>query len=151
MEHWSVMIALMDTEPNSRTASAPESKKGSVRRTAWKAVTISGGVLTLLGYGFNGLFAYSQAPFHPPVPWFAASMICVLVGIACLSIGQVGWALLLGRSGRGRITAFGFAFPIALAFIGYCSAGGDPHGSFPIFYLPLLPLILVAFILVWIW
>jgi hypothetical protein len=145
------MIALMDTEHQLATTNAPSSDSGSVWKAAWKAVTISGGVLTLLGYGFNGLFAYSHTPFHPPVSWLAASMICVLVGIACLSIGQVGWALLLGRLGRGRITAFGFAFPIALAFIGYCSADGDPHGSFSIFYLPLFPLILVAFILVWIW
>lgn len=136
---------------NMRTAIAPESKGRSVWKTAWKAVTISGAVLTLLGYVFNGLFAYSHTLFHPAESWLAASMICVLVGVACLSIGEVSWALLLGKSGRGRITAFGFAFPIALGFIGYLSAGGDPHGSFPIFYLPLYPLILIGFILVWIW
>jgi hypothetical protein len=117
----------------------------------WKNITISGGILTLLGYGFNGLFAYSHTPFHPPESWFAASMICVLMGIVCLSIGQVGWIRLLDESGRARITAFGFAFPIALAVIGYSSAGGDSHGSFPIFYLPLFPLIIVASILLWLW
>jgi len=116
-------------------------------KTVWKDVTISGGVLTLLGYGFNGL-AYSTR-FHPPLSWFGANMICVLVGIACLSIGQVGWIILLDKAGRARITAFGFAFPIALALIGNFSAHGDSHGSFPIFFLPLSPLIFVAFILLW--
>ena len=137
----------MNSEDHLRTAIAPESKNRSV----WKGVTISGGVLTLLGYGFNGLFSYSHTPFHPPKSWLSVSMICVLIGIACLSIGQVSWIRLLGKAGRARITAFGFAFPIALAFIGHFSANGDPHGSFPIFYLPLFPLILVAFILVWLW
>lgn len=117
----------------------------------WKGVTISGGVLTLLGYVFNGLFAHSHTRFHPTISWIEVSMICVLIGIACLSIGQVGWILLLGKAGRARIVAFGFTFPVALAFIGYLSANSDPHGSFPIFYLPLAPLILVAFILLWLW
>ncbi len=79
------------------------------------------------------------------------SMICVLIGIACLSIGQVGWILLLGKAGRARIVAFGFAFPIVLAFIGHLSANGDQFGSFPIFFLPLTPLIVIAFILLWLW
>jgi hypothetical protein len=77
-------------------------------------------------------------------------MIGVLVGIGCLSIGQVGWILLLDEGGRARITAFGFAFPIALALIGTFSAHGD-FGSFPIFILPLFPLIVVAFILLFLW
>jgi hypothetical protein len=132
-------------------ANTSESKNRTPWNTTWKAVTISGGALTLLAYGFNGLFAYRHASFRPPESWFAASMICVLIGIACLLIGQVGWILLLGESGRTRITAFGFAFPIALGFIGYLSAGGDSHGSFPIFFLPLFPLVLVAFILLWLW
>ena len=120
-------------------------------KSVWKGVTISGGVLTLLGYGFNGLFAYSHTPFHPPMSWLGVSMICLLIGITCLSIGQVCWTILLGKAGRARIVAFGFAFPIALAFIGNLSANGDPYGSFLIFYLPLGPLILVAFILLWLW
>lgn len=132
-----------------RTAIVPESKNGSVWKSVWKVVTISGGVLTLLGYGFNGL-AYSTR-FHPPLSWLGANMICVLVGIACLSIGQVGWIILLDKAGRARITVFGFAFPIALALIGNFSAHGDSHGSFPIFFLPLSPLIFVAFILLWLW
>jgi hypothetical protein len=149
-EHWFVIIALMNSN-NLRPAIPPDSKKRSGWKSVWRGVTISGGVLTLLGYGFNGLFLSSRTPLHLPVSCFAVSMICVLIGIACLSIGEVGWALLLGRSGRGRITAFGFAFPVALAFIGYCSPGGHTFGSFPIFYLPLFPLIFVEFILVWIW
>lgn len=123
----------------------------SLKRLVWKYIVISGGVLTLFGYGFNGFFGYSHTPFHPPESWFAGSMICVLLGIVCLSIGQVGWIRLLHDSGRGRITAFGFAFPTALALIGYSSANGDVHGSFAIFYLPLCPLIIVAFILLWLW
>jgi hypothetical protein len=138
-----------------RTAIAPQSINRSVWKSVWKGVTISGGVLTLLGYGFNGLwfnglFVYSHTPFRPPMDTLAISMICVLTGIACLSIGQVGWILFLGKAGRARIVAFGFAFPIALAFIGYCSAG-DQFGSFPIFFLPLTPLILIAFVLLWLW
>jgi len=132
-----------------RTANSPESIGRSVWKTAWKAIAISGGVLTLFGYGFNGL-VYSTR-FHPPLTWLGANMICVLVGIACLSIGQVNWAVLLEGSGRARMTAFGFAFPITLALIGTFSAHVDSHGSFPIFFLPLCPLILVAFILVWLW
>jgi hypothetical protein len=131
-------------------AVSPESNNRSVWKSVWKCVTIGGAVLTLLGYGFNGLFAYSHTPFHPPMYTLAVNMICVLIGIACLSIGQVGWILLLGKAGRARIVAFGFAFPIVLAFIGYFSAG-DQFGSFPIFFLPLTPLILVAFILLWLW
>lgn len=106
-------------------------------------------MLTLLGYGFNSL-AYSTR-FHPPLSWFEANMIAVLVGIGCLSIGQVGWILVLDQGGRARITAFGFAFPIALALIGTFSAHGDSHGSFPIFILPLFPLIVVALILLFLW
>lgn len=132
-----------------RTAIVPESKNTSVWKSVWKVVTISGGMLTLLGYGFNGL-AYSTR-FHPSLSWFGANMICVLVGIACVSIGQVGWIILLDKPGRARITAFGFAFPIALALIGNLCAHGDSHGSFPIFFLPLSPLIFVAFILLWLW
>jgi len=132
-----------------RIAIVPESKNRSVWKSIWKVVTISGGALTLLGYGFNGL-AYSTL-FHPPRSWFAANVICVLVGIACLSIGQVGWIILLDKAGRARVTAFGFGFPIALALIGNLSAHGDSHGSFPIFFLPLSPLIIVAFILLWLW
>jgi hypothetical protein len=113
-----------------RTAIVPESKN-TVWKSVWQVVTISGGVLTLLRYGFNGL-AYSTR-FHPPWSWFGANMICVLVGIACLSIGQVGWVILLDKAGRARITAFGFAFPITLALIGHFSAFGDSFGSFPIF------------------
>lgn len=143
--------APMDPEHHVAKPIVPDSEYKSVWQSVWKNITISGSVLTLLGYGFNGLFAYSHTPFNPPESWFAASMICVLIGIACLSIGQVGWIRLLGISGRTRITAFGFAFPIVLALIGYSSADGDPHGSFPIFFLPLCPLILVAFILVWLW
>jgi hypothetical protein len=131
-------------------AIVPDSKR-SVWQAIWKSITISGASLMLLGYGFNGLFAYSHTRFAPSESWFAASMICVFVGVACLSIGQVGWIRILGESGRGRMTAFGFAFPMALASIGYFSAGGDSHGSFPIFFLPLCPLVLVAFILVWLW
>jgi hypothetical protein len=119
-----------------RTAIAPESKNRSVWKSAWKSVTISGGVLTLLGYGFNGLFAYSHTPFHPPQSWLAVSMICVLIGIACLSIGQVSWILLLGKAGRARITAFGFAFPIALAFIGHFSAMVTLTAVFPFSIYP---------------
>jgi hypothetical protein len=129
---------------------APEAKR-SAWYSVWKSITITGGSLMLLGYGFNGLFAYSHTPLHPPESWFAVSMTCVLIGVACLSVGQVGWIRLLGESGRARITSFGFAFPMVLAAIGYFSAGGDSHGSFPIFFLPLCPLVLVAFILVWLW
>ena len=143
------MMHLMDTYSKLRIAISRESKNRSGWKTAWKVVTISGGVLTLIGYGFNCL-AYSTR-FHPSLPWLGANMICVLVGIACLSVGQVGWILFLGNAGRARITAFGFAFPITLALIGNFCARGDSHGSFPIFILPLFPLIPVAFILVWLW
>jgi hypothetical protein len=150
-EHWFGIITLMIADFKLRTAIGPESKRRSVWKAAWKVATISGGVLTLLFYGFNGLYAYSHLHVRLPQFWLLASLTCVLVGISCLAIGQIGWAILAGESGRARITAFGFAFPVFLAFIGYLSAGDDPHGSFPIFYLPLAPLIVVAVILVWIW
>jgi hypothetical protein len=143
------MMLLMDTGPQIANTIPTELKNRSRWKTAWKAVTITGGVLTLLGYGFNGV-AYSTR-FHPPMSWLGGNMICVLVGVACLTVGQVGWTLLLDKAGRARITAFGFAFPIALALIGTFSAHGDSHGSFPIFFLPLYPLIPVAFILLWLW
>jgi hypothetical protein len=137
-----------------RTAIAPESNNKSVWKAAWKALTISGTVLALVGYGSIS-FAYisrTSISLHLAEPWLAASLICcALAGVACLSIGQVGWALHLGRSGRARITAFGFAFPIAVAIMGSVCADGELNGAFPIFILPMVPLIFVAFILLWLW
>lgn len=140
----------MDADHRFVKSVVPEPGK-PVWQSVWKSVTISGGSLTFIGYGFNALFAYSHTPFNPPESWFAASTICLFIGVACLSIGQVGWIRLLGESGRARITGFGFAFPIALALIGHFSNSGDSHGSFPVFYLPLCPLVLSAFISVWLW
>lgn len=77
------------------------------------------------------------------------SMICVLTGIACLSIGQVSWILLPEKSGRARITTFGFRFSILLALIGHSRANGASHGGYRIFSLPLYPLIPIAFVLPW--
>jgi hypothetical protein len=74
-------------------------------------------------------------------------MLATLIGVATLSVGLIGWAVLLGKLGRENLTIFAGCFPFCVMLIGMFLGRRDPHGTYMLFFIPMFPLFVVALIL----
>lgn len=51
--------------------------------------------------------------------------------------GMIGWAALLGKAARARLTFFARVFPLCVVLVGGILAHEDMHGVFPLFWIPM--------------
>jgi hypothetical protein len=63
-----------------------------------------------------------------------------------LLVSLIGWAGVLGKTGRARIAFFTLTVPVALILIGYALGGTNVHGPFFYFLLPMAPLVVVGLV-----
>lgn len=56
--------------------------------------------------------------------------LAILMGVACLSLGMIGLAALLGKAVRARLTFFAGVFPLGVVLVGGILAHDDMHGVF---------------------
>jgi hypothetical protein len=119
----------------------PESRA----KAAWKMLAVSGMCLVVIGLGaFGADFIAIGIPFidrHSDV-----FLLAIAVGMLLLLVSLIGWAAVLGKTGRSRIAFFTLTVPIAVVLIGYAIGGTNVHGPFFLFLLPMVPLIVVGLI-----
>jgi hypothetical protein len=123
----------------------PESRA----KSAWKGIAACGAGLIVLGLGAIGLDLAVPSLWNTflLVKHIGVVILAIVIGVLSLSIGLIGWAVMIEPSGRARLASFALAFPVAVVLTGYLLARGDMHGSFPLFLLPMAPLLVVALIL----
>jgi hypothetical protein len=134
----------------------PESRA----ETVWKTLAIVGMSLVVVGLGavsFDfatmrlSLFITDHYPFLLAIfsfitDYFVLFLLAILVGVAQLAVSLIGWAAVLGKSGRKRIALLAVTVPLGVIFIGYALGGTNVHGPFYLFLLPMAPLIVVGIV-----
>ena len=119
----------------------PESRAKSV----WKMLAITGMCLVVIGLGAFGFdFVAIGIPFIDR--YSNAFLLAIAVGVLLVLVSLIGWAAVLGKTGRTRIALITLTVPIAVILIGYALGGTNVHGPFYLFLLPMAPLFIVGLV-----
>lgn len=115
----------------------------------WKVIALCSAGLIILGLGAIALDLTipSQLNTLLLVRHIPLVFLTVLIGVIGFSIGMIGWTALIDGSRRTNLASFALVFPISVILIGYLLARGDMHGTFPLFLLPMAPLIVIDLVL----
>lgn len=118
-------------------------------KAIWRTIAASGLVVTLIGMGAIGFYvSYPSNGYAPILAGHIGAVIqATLAGVATLSIGLIGWAVLLGKLGRENLAFFAGLFPFCVILIGMFLGRRDPHGAYIFFWYPVAPLFVVAVVL----
>jgi hypothetical protein len=112
----------------------------------WQALVITGSILTVVGLGAVGIDFATRGKFSFIAANYGVFGLAILAGVALLLVSLIGWAAVLGKVGRKRIAFFALAAPIVTLFIGFSLGGTNAHGPFPLFLLPIAPLIVAGLV-----
>jgi hypothetical protein len=95
----------------------------------WKTLTISGVCLVFIGGlgAFGSIFALRG---NVALNSYEGFILAIPVGVVLLLVSLIGWAAVLGRTGRARIAFFTLTIPVAVILIGYLLGGTNVHGPF---------------------
>lgn len=119
---------------------------GSRAGEVWKILAIGGICLVLIGLGAMGFDFVTRGEVSFISDHYEVFLLAIVAGAALLLISLIGWAVVLGKTGRSRIAFFTLTLPIAVILIGYAIGGTNIHGPFYIFLLPMAPLLIVGII-----
>lgn len=100
----------------------------------------------LIGLGAMGFDFVTRGEVSFISDHYEVFLLAIVAGAALLLISLIGWAVVLGKTGRSRIAFFTLTLPIAVILIGYAIGGTNIHGPFYIFLLPMAPLLIVGII-----
>lgn len=115
-------------------------------KTLWKALATVGGSATIIGLTAYGLDFVTVGEFSFISDHFEVFLFAILIGVALLMTGLIGWASTLGKNGRRRIAFLAFILPLTVIAIGYALGGTNVHGLFFLFLLAMAPLIVVGLV-----
>jgi MFS family permease len=118
----------------------------SIARTVWKTIALSAMCLVGIGLAAFSIDEVSIGQFDLIEGHYEAFGLAILIGLACLLIGLIGWAALLDKAGRARVAAFALALPPVILVVTGLSTGANIHGVFPLYLLSLVPVMFVGFI-----
>ena len=120
----------------------PESRAKEV----WKILAITGICLPVVGLGAVGLDFVTRGRFEFISDHYEIFLLAIPIGVALLLVSLIGWATVLGKTGRTRIAFFTLVVPIAVILIGYALGGTNVHGPFYLFLLPMAALFIVGIV-----
>jgi hypothetical protein len=81
------------------------------------------------------------------VRYYEYFFAAILVGLLSLIVGLIGWAKQFDRGRRISIGTIVLIAPVLICFVGYLIGGTNVHGPFYLFFLPMIPVGLVALII----
>jgi len=119
---------------------------GSRAKGVWKTLALIGtsvAAISLGGFGFD-FVTRGQLAFISDNSEYL--LLAILVGVALLLVSLIGWAAVLGKAGRTRIAFFALTGPVVVILIGYALGGTNVHGTFFLFLLPMLPVIVIGLV-----
>jgi hypothetical protein len=113
----------------------------------WKTLAIIGMSLVVIGLGAFGFDFATKGQFFASISdRYEVFLLVILIGMALLLVSLIGWAAVLGKTGRTRIAFFALTVPFGVILIGYALGGTNVHGPFFLFLLPMAPLIPVGLV-----
>jgi hypothetical protein len=115
-------------------------------KAVWKALATVGVSATFIGLTVYGLDFVTVGEFSFIADHFEIFLFAILIGVALLVVGLIGWAATLGKAGRKRIAFLAFILPLTVIAIGYAMGGTNVHGLFFLFLLAMAPMIVVALV-----
>jgi|HubBroStandDraft_1064217.scaffolds.fasta_scaffold128764_1 hypothetical protein len=120
---------------------------GSRAKEVWKSLAIIGVGLVVIGLGAFGLDFATMGHFFASISdWYEPFLFAIPVGMALLLVSLIGWAAVLGKTGRTRIAFFALTVPFGVILIGFALGGTNVHGPFFLFLPPMAPLIVVGLV-----
>jgi len=112
-----------------------------------KLLTIAGACLIIVGIGGGYVDVATRFRFDFISRYFYLFLLALIAGVALSFVGLIGWAKRANARGRSRMAATVFAFPLALAALGYPIDGADIHGPFGLVFVLTLPACILALVL----
>ena len=102
--------------------------KGSTTLTTWKAGSIVGTSLVIVGIAAGYLDIATHFAFSFISDKFDAFLLSIAIGLLLAFICLIGWATHLGRPARAYLALVVFAAPWLAVAAGYSIAGTNIHG-----------------------
>ena len=88
----------------------------------------------LIGLGAMGFDFVTRGEVSFISDHYEVFLLPIVAGAALLLISLIGWAVVLGKTGRSRIAFFTLSLSIAVILIGYAIGGTNVHGPFYLFF-----------------